>query len=56
MFDWFNDCGAIDMKIDGSVSEEKSSLKILGVSFSSKLNWGSYIVSIVKSAFKKVEP
>ena len=30
---------------------KKSHLKILGVSFSSKLNWGSDIVSTVKTAF-----
>ena len=40
----------------GSILEEKSFFKILGISFSSKLDWGSYIVSIVKAAFKKLEP
>ena len=30
--------GAIDVKIDGSVLEEKSSIKILGLTFSSKLD------------------
>ena len=29
------------MKMDGSVFEEKSSLKMQGLTFSSKLNWGS---------------
>ena len=42
------------MKIDGSVLEEKSSFKMLGLTFSSKLDWGSYIVSIAKTAFKKI--
>ena len=36
-----NDTGSIDMKMDGSVLEEKSSFKILGLTFSSKLDWGS---------------
>ena len=40
--------------MDGSVLEEKSSFKMLGLTFSSKLDWGSYIISIAKSASKKV--
>ena len=35
-----NDTGSIDMKMDGSVLEEKSSFKILGLTFSSKLGLG----------------
>ena len=27
---------------------------MLGLTFSSKLNWGSYIISIAKTAFKKI--
>ena len=42
------------MKMDGSVLEEKSSFKMLGLIFSSKLDWGSYIVSIAKTASKKI--
>ena len=42
------------MKIDGSVLEEKSSFKMLGLTFSSKLDWGSYIICIAKSALKKI--
>ena len=41
------------MKMDGSVLEEKSSFKMLGLT-SSKLDWGSYIISIAKTAFKKI--
>ena len=41
---------AIDVKMDGSVHEEKSSFKMLGLTFSSKLDWGSYIFSIAKTA------
>ena len=40
--------------MDGSVLEEKTSFKMLGLIFSSKLNWGSYIVSIAKTASKKI--
>ena len=47
-FDRSKNTGAIDVKMDGSVLEEKSSFKMLGLTFSSKLNWGSYIVSIAK--------
>ena len=39
-FDRSNNTGAIDFKMDGSVLEEKSS-KMLGLTFSSKLHWGS---------------
>ena len=53
-FDWSNNTGAIDVKMDGSVLEEKSSFKMLGLIFSSKLDWGSYIISIAKSASKKI--
>ena len=40
--------------MDGSVLEEKSSFMMLGLTFSSKLDWGSYIVSIAKTASKKI--
>ena len=42
------------MKLDGSVLEEKSSFKMLELTFSSKLDWGSYIISIAKTASKKI--
>ena len=42
------------MKIDESVYEEKSSFKMLGLTFSSELDWGSYIISIAKTASKKI--
>ena len=47
-FDRSNNTGAIDVKINDSVLEEKSSFKMLGLNFSSKLDWGSYIISIAK--------
>ena len=49
-FDWSNNNGYIDVKMDGSVLVEKSSFKMLGLPFSSKLDWGSYIISIAKTA------
>ena len=53
-FDRSNNTFAIDMKMDGSVLEEKSSFKMLVLIFSSKLGWGSYIISIVKTASKNI--
>ena len=44
----------MDVKIDGSVLEEKSSFKMLGLTFSSKLDWDSFIISIAKTASKKI--
>ena len=41
--------------MDGSVLEEKSSFKMLGLTFSSKLDWGSCIISIAKTSSKKIE-
>ena len=38
--------------MDGSVLQEKSSFKMLGLTFSSKLDWGSYIIS--KTDSKKI--
>ena len=46
--------GAIDVKLEWSVLEEKSSFQMLGLTFSSKLDWGSYIFSIAKAASKKI--
>ena len=46
--------GSIDVKMDGSVLEGKSSFKMLELTFSSKLDWSSYIISITKTAFKKI--
>ena len=54
LFDRSNNNGSIDVKMDGSVLEEKSSFKMLGLTFSSKLDWGSYIIPIAKTASKKI--
>ena len=48
LFDRSNNNGSIDVKMDESVLEEKSSFKMLWLT-SSKLDWGSYIISIAKT-------
>ena len=48
LFDRSNNNSSVDVKMDGSVLEEKSSFKMLGLT-SSKLDWGSYIISIAKT-------
>ena len=53
-FDQSNNTGAIDVKMDGSVLEDKLHFKMLGLTFSSKLDWGSYIISIAKTVSKKI--
>ena len=53
-FDRSNNNGSIDVKMDGSVLEEKSTFKMLGLTFSSKLDCGSYIISIAKTPSKKI--
>ena len=53
-FNQSNNTGSIDVKMDGSVLEENSSFKMLWLTFSSKLDWGSYIISIAKTASKKI--
>ena len=56
---WSNNTGAIYLTMDGSVLDEKSSFKMLGLTFCSKLDWGSYIISIavlLKQSPRKLEP
>ena len=55
LFDPSKNSGATDMKIDGSLREEKSSFTILRLSFSSKLDWGSDIIFKTKTASMKIE-
>ena len=50
LFDQSNNAGNIDVR---TVLKEKSSFKMLGLPFSSKWDWGFYIVSISKTASKK---
>ena len=40
--------------MNGSVLEERSSFKMLGLTFSSKLDWSSNIISIAKAASNKI--
>ena len=40
--------------MDGPVFDEKSYSTMIGFSFSSKLDWGSCIISIAKTASKKI--
>ena len=54
LVDQCNNTSSINVKMDGPVLEEKSSFKMLGLTFSSKLDWGSYIISIAKTASKKI--
>ena len=54
-FDCSNKIGSIDAKVDGSVLEgKKSPFKMLGLTFTSRLDWGSYIISNAKTASKKI--
>ena len=53
-FDWSNNNGSVDVKMNGSVLEEKSSFKMLALTFFSNLDWGSYIFSIAKISSKKI--
>ena len=40
--------------MDKPVLAEKLSFKMLGLTFSTKLEWSSYIISIAKIAYKKI--
>ena len=54
LFDRPNSNSSIDVKMDESVLEEKASFKMLELISSSKLDWGSYIISVAKTASKKI--
>ena len=54
-FDRSNNTGAIYVKMNASVLKEKSYFRMLGQTFSYKLDWGSYIISIAKTTSKKIE-
>ena len=54
LFEWSNNAGAISMKMDGSALEEKYSFKMLRLSFSSKFECSSYIITnVAKTSSKK---
>ena len=40
--------------MDGSCFEEESSFKMLGFTYDSGVDWGSYIISIAKFVSKKI--
>ena len=48
LFDQSDNCGATDVKMDGSVLERKSSFEMVGFSFCAKLDWVSYVICIAK--------
>ena len=54
MLDWSNNTGSIDVKMDGSVLEEGSSFKMLGLTFPFELDWVSYSISTGKTASNKI--
>ena len=53
-FERSNNDASVGVRMDGSVLEEKSSFKMLGLTFSCKLDWGCCIISIAKTASKKI--
>ena len=53
-FDRSNSTGFMGVKMDGYVLEEKSPFLKLGLTSSPKLDWGSHIISIAKTAAKKI--
>ena len=55
-FDWSNSNGSIDVKMDGSVLEEKSSFKMLGLTFFSKLVGVLTLSLLLKQPPRKLEP
>ena len=54
LFDWFNNTGAIDVKLSGSVLKEKLSFVMLELTFFSNLGWDSCIISIAKTSYQKI--
>ena len=54
LFDRSNNIGSVDVKIDGCFLEEKWCFKMLELTFSSKLDWSSYIIAIAKTVSKKI--
>ena len=54
LFDQSNNTSAIYVEGAGSVPGERLSFKMPKVAFSSKLDWGSHIITIAKIASKKI--
>ena len=55
LFDWPNNSGSIDVKMNGSVLDEKSSFKMLRLTFSSKLGEVLTLSLLLKRLPKKLE-
>ena len=55
LFDWANNTGSIDVKMDGSALEEKLSFQMLGLTLSSKLDWVLILSLLLKLPPKKVD-
>ena len=53
MFDWSNNIGAIDTKMDRFVLGEKPSFRLMGLCSSYKLDWDTWIISIAKIESKE---
>ena len=54
LFEQSNNNGSVDVKMDGSVVQKKSFFKMPKLIFSSKLDWVSEIISVAKTASKKI--
>ena len=54
LFDRPKNTGAIYVKMNRSVLEEKASLKMIWLTFSFKFDWSSYIIPVAKTASKKI--
>ena len=54
-FDWSNNTGVTDVTIDVSVLEEKSSFKMRGLTFSTKLDWAFILSVLLKLPTRKLE-
>ena len=55
-FDWSNKTGTIDVKMDWSFLEVKSSFKMLEFTFSSKLDWAIALSLLLKLSPRKLQP
>ena len=49
LFDCFNNCDAVNLKINSSFIDEKPYFKTEELCLSSKLDWGCYIASSAKN-------
>ena len=55
-FDQSNNTVAIDVRMDGSVLDKKSSFKMLRLNFYSKLDWGLTLSLLLKLPQRKLGP